>query len=326
VSRILVTGLSGQDGSYLGEQLLAEGHEVHALVRASAPHPHETLTPLAVETHVGDLGDPVGLRRLVEDLAPDVIYNLGGISSVAQSWDEPVLTGRVSGLALAALLEGVVAVRDRSGHDVRVVQASSSEIFGEPATVPQNEETPIAPLSPYGVAKAYAHEIARAFRSRGVHVSNAILYNHESPRRPVHFVTRKITHGAAMIARGRQERLKLGNIAARRDWGWAPDYVDAMIRMANAPSPGDYVVATGETHTVSDFISAAFRRAGIDEWHSVVSVDESLLRVADVSAMVGDAAKASAELGWAPTIGFEEIVSRMVDHDLALLDGEHGGD
>lgn len=320
MSRILVTGLSGQDGSYLGERLIAQGHEIHALVRSTTSDPEETPVPSTVEAHVGDLGDPDGLRDLVARLRPDVVYNLGGISSVAQSWHEPSLTGQVSGVALAGLLEGVVAARDRARHEVRVVQASSSEIFGEPNTMPQTETTPIAPLSPYGVAKAYAHGIARAFRSRGVHVSNAVLYNHESPRRPTRFVTRKITHAAAAIARGRLDRLEMGNIDARRDWGWAPDYVDAMIRMAEAAEPDDYVIATGETHTVSEFIETAFRHAGILEWSAYVTVDEGLLRPTDVSVMVGDASKAAEKLGWAPTVRFDEIVARMVDHDLSELD------
>lgn len=309
-----VTGISGQDGSYLAERLLAEGYDVHALAFSSEPPPH---VPTGVVLHRGDLTEVDRVRSLVVELAPDEVYNLAAVSSVARSWQEPDLTGRVNGLAAVGLLESALQAQEASGRQVRVVQASSAEIFGEPTVSPQDESTPLRPVNPYGAAKAYAHLMTGVYRHRGLHAVSAILYNHESPRRPTQFVTRKITSGVAAIARGDATELRLGNLDARRDWGWAPDYVDAMVRAVRADEPDDYVVATGEGRTVREFVGAAFRRAGITDWDRHVHVDQDFVRPADPSDLTGDATKARTRLGWTPSIGFEEIVGRMVDADLA---------
>ena len=308
-ARAFITGIGGQDGTYLAERLVDEGMEVHALVFSSDGHPQHC--PDEVVLHAGDLGDVEATRRLVREIAPREVYNLAAISSVAQSWDEPDRTAHVNGLAAVALMESA-----RQVDGVRLVQASSAEIFGEAATSPQDEATPIAPVNPYGAAKAFAHLSARVFRHRGLHVSSAILYNHESPRRHPRFVTRKITSTVAAIARGEADELVLGNIDVRRDWGWAPDYVDAMVRAARADEPDDYVVATGRSHSVRDFVAAAFAAAGIDEWEHLVRQDAAFFRPADPTDLVGDASRAHEVLGWAPTVDFAEIVRRMVAVDL----------
>ena len=311
-ARAFVTGIGGQDGSYLAERLVADGLEVHALVLdADGPPPH---CPEQVVLHTGDVGDVVATRRIVLELAPSEIYNLAAISSVAQSWDEPDLTAHVNGSAAVGLMESARLV----GTGVRFVQASSAEIFGEPPHAPQTEATPIRPVNPYGAAKAFAHLSAAVFRQRDLHVSSAILYNHESPRRRKHFVTRKITSTVAAIARGDADHLTLGNIDARRDWGWAPDVVDAMVRAARADTPDDYVIATGRAHSVRDFVAAAFAAAGIAEadWEPLVRQDAAFMRPADPSELVGDASLAREALGWQPTVAFEDIVARMVAADL----------
>jgi GDPmannose 4,6-dehydratase len=314
VTRALITGIGGQDGSYLAERLLADGVEVHALVLESDARPAHC--PAEVTLHVGDVADVEGTRRLVLDLAPDELYNLAAISSVAQSWDEPDLVSRVNGLAPVGLLESARQLVER-GRDVRVVQASSAEIFGEPDRSPQDEDTRVRPLNPYGAAKAYAHLAVGVARQRGLHASSMVLYNHESPRRPERFVTRKITSTVAAIAEGRADRLVLGNLDARRDWGWAPDYVDAMVRAARADTPGDYVIATGQSHTVGEFVAAAFAEAGIDDWRPLVHTDPAFVRPADATELVGDSSLAHALLGWSPTVEFTEVVARMVAADLA---------
>ena len=318
MSRAFVTGIGGQDGSYLADRLLADGLEVHALTfDPDGPPVH---CPAEVVLHRGDLTDLAAVRSLLLDVDPHEVYNLAAISSVAQSWQEPDLTARVNGLGAAGLLESALVVQERHGHRVGFVQASSAEIFGEPAVSPQDEATPIAPVSPYGAAKAFAHLAVGVYRRRDLHAVSAILYNHESPRRPERFVTRRITATVAAIARGRAERLFLGNLDARRDWGWAPDYVEAMVRAARAANADDYVVATGEGHSVRDFAAAAFARARIADWEPLLISDPARLRPADAADLTGDASKARRELGWAPTVTFEEVVGRMVDADLALLD------
>jgi GDPmannose 4,6-dehydratase len=315
VTLAFVTGLGGQDGNYLAERLLADGVEVHALVHDAEPAPDAP----GVVLHPGDLTRTDDVRALLLDLAPDEVYNLAALSSVAQSWAEPELTGRVNGLAAAALMESARQVQDKHGRAVRFVQASSAEIFGEPDTSPQDESTPIRPVNPYGVAKAYAHLMVDVHRRRGLHAVSAILYNHESPRRPPHFVSRKITSTVAAIAQGRADRLLLGNLDARRDWGWAPDYVAAMVRAARADQPRDYVVATGVGHTVRDFVAAAFAHVGIHDWEPYVATDPELFRPADPTDLTGDATLARTTLGWRPTVTFEELVGRMVDADLRAL-------
>jgi GDPmannose 4,6-dehydratase len=313
----LVTGLTGQDGTYLADSLVDAGWEVHGFLRA--PVEGESAARPEVIVHPGDLGDVTSVQEVILDVQPDVIFNLGGISSVAQSWSQPVLTSRVSGTSVAAIMEASWQLQDSSGKSVRVIQASSSEIFGLSDVLPQNELTPVRPVSPYGAAKAYAHHMVSMYRARGMFASSAILYNHESPLRPPSFVTRKITHEVARIAAGLSRSLTLGNLDAARDWGWAPDYVDAMVRMAAAEEPGDYVVATGTAHTVREFVAAAFSAAGVADWEKFVSIDPAFNRPTDTPVMVGDSSKLRRELGWAPTVDFEELVATMVEHDAALL-------
>lgn len=316
-ARVLVTGITGQDGGYLAELLLAEGCTVHGLVHRGDVHVPALLarTPDVV-LHEGDLTDEESLSKAVAAADPDEVYNLAGISSVALSWERPVLTADVTALGVARLLTAVREHQERTGRGVRFVQASSAEVFGDAAEAPQHEGTPMRPTNPYGVAKVFAHQLVGIYRSQGVHAVSAILYNHESPRRPVTFVTRKITRAAARIAQGLESELVLGNLDARRDWGWAPDYVDALVRAARAAVPEDFVVATGEAHSVREFALAAFARVGISD--PPLRVDPSLVRPADPALLVGDASKARSVLGWAPTVGFEELVGRMVDADLAL--------
>ncbi|MCM6761776.1 GDP-mannose 4,6-dehydratase [Rathayibacter sp. ZW T2_19] len=309
----LVTGASGQDGGYLVERLLEDGWDVTALVRGD-----DSGLPPAVRSLEGDLRDAAGLGRVVAEAAPDTIFHLAGLSSVALSWKEPVLTAEVTGTAVAALLEAALSLQESTGREVRFVQASSSEIFGAAAENPQTESTPIRPVSPYGAAKAFAHLLVGVYRGRGLHASSGILYNHESPRRPEAFVTRKITAGVAAIAAGTATELSLGNLDVRRDWGWAPDYVDALVRASRADEAGDYVVATGVAHSVRDFVGAAFAAAGIDDWERLVVLDPRFARPVDAPEMRGDASRARDVLGWRPTVAFEEIVARMVAHDLDL--------
>ncbi|MET3806923.1 GDPmannose 4,6-dehydratase [Nakamurella sp. UYEF19] len=320
MGKVFITGLSGQDGGYLAEQLLAAGDEVHGLVREQdrpAPSSDGTGPQLgAAHLHIADLTDTPALTALIKEIAPDEIYNLAGISSVAKSWAEPVATGEVSGLAVAAVLQAAWELSEARGSSVRVVQAASAEIFGNPVISPQDESAPIAPVSPYGAAKAYAHHMVGVYRGRGLHAVSAILYNHESPRRPTAFVTRKITRTAALIARGEADELALGNLDARRDWGWAPDYVDAMVRAARHDVASDYVIATGVSHSVSEFVAAAFTHAGITDWERYVRVDPAFVRPVDAVELTGDSSRARAELGWAPTLAFDEIVAAMVDTDL----------
>ena len=313
MSTAFVTGVSGQDGSYLAERLIADGDVVHGLVHR--PSDDDTHVE-GVTTHRGDLTDAEAMTRLLDEVDPDVVYNLGGISSVGLSWEQPGATARVSGLAPLDLMEACLRLQERRDHEVRFLQASSAEIFGEAVDSPQDEDTLLRPVNPYGAAKASAHMSAHVFRQRGLHAVSCVLYNHESPRRPPRFVTRKITQGAALIARGDLDHLELGNLEARRDWGWAPDYVDAMVRAARHDEAMDFVIATGEAHTVRDFVAAAFDRAGIADWESLVRVDQSLVRPTDPAEQRGDASRAREVLGWSPSVDFAELVGRMVDADL----------
>ena len=311
MSRILITGISGQDGSYLAERLIADGHEVHGTVLRSDE------AVVGATLHTVDLAKP-GIGDLLRELQPDEVYNLAAISSVFGSWQQPALTAAINGVAVAEMLAALRELTE-TGHPARFVQASSAEIFGIPADVPQNERTAIRPTSPYGAAKAYAHSLVNVYRTAGVWASACILYNHESPRRPEQFVTRKITASAARISMGLQDKLELGNLSARRDWGWAPDYADAMRRAALAETPDDYVIATGVAHSVEEFVAAAFARVGIEDWRSVVRVSEEFLRSGDAPQQLGDASHAHEVLGWAPTVGFDELVAAMVDADVAAL-------
>lgn len=314
MTRALITGVTGQDGSYLAELLLAQGYEVHGVTRDA-----DEIVTSGVVAHELDLGTDSAIAQLIADIEPHEIYNLAALSSVYQSWQNPALTARLNGAVVAEMLAAVKLIHDRGNTDIRFVQASSAEIFGAPTESPQNEQTAIRPTSPYGAAKAYAHGLVGAYRTAGVAASSVILYNHESPRRPEAFVTRKITAAAARISAGLQETLELGNMDAQRDWGWAPDYADALMRAAQHPEPDDFVIATGVSHSVRDFVIAAFDRAGVDNWQDRVSVSGTLLRSGDAALQLGDASKARKILGWSPTVEFEEIVATMVDHDLALL-------
>jgi GDPmannose 4,6-dehydratase len=317
----LVTGITGQTGGYLAERLLVDGWDVHGIVRDADDAEKEFVdrSPQAV-LHTGNLTDSVRMSQLVNELEPDAIFSLGGISSVAYSWAEPVETALVTGFGPVALLDAALQVRERLGRRVGFVQASSAEIFGDAATVPQNEDTPIAPVNPYGAAKAYVHALVGVYRGRGLEASSCILYNHESPRRPETFVTRKITAGAARIAHGLETELLLGNLSAVRDWGWAPDYADALYRAALG-QPDNYVIATGQPHTVEDFVATAFAASGIEDWRAHVRLDPRFARPSDAAALVGDSSKARAALEWQPTVDFDGIVGAMVRHDMALLAG-----
>ncbi len=311
MSRYLITGVTGQDGSYLAEALVARGDEVHGTVQRLDEH-----AVGGVAVHQVDLAEP-GVGELISQLRPDVVVNLAAISSVFGSWQQPELTARVNALTVAEMLAALREL-DAAGHETRLVQASSAEIFGVPAEVPQTESTAIRPTSPYGASKAYAHSLVGLYRSEGVWAASAILYNHESPRRPETFVTRKITAAAARISLGLQDHLELGNLAARRDWGWAPDYADALLRISDADNPDDFVIATGVAHSVEDFVGAAFARVGISDWRERVVVSDELLRAGDPPQQLGDASHARSVLGWRPTVGFSGIVNAMVDNDLEI--------
>ena len=320
MTRVLVTGATGQDGTLLVRRLVAEGAEVHGITLSSGRQGVWAEPELAeVRLHVGDLADQDRVREIVEVVSPDEIFNLAGQTSVAASWEDPVGTIQATGLGAVVIFAAALALQESRGTPVRVLQASSAEIFGSATDVPQNEATAVAPVSPYGAAKALAHQMARIYRSRGLFVGTCILYNHESPLRPDTFVTRKITAGAARIALRGGEPLRLGNLDAVRDWGWAEDYVDAMVRVCRHTDADDFVVATGTTHTVGDFVQAAFARAGIEDWQDRIVIDPAFVRPVDANVQVGDATKAARELGWRPTVAFDEVVGRMVDHDLELL-------
>jgi GDPmannose 4,6-dehydratase len=293
----LITGVTGQDGHYLSQLLSDKGYAVHGVCRA-------------------DLRSDESIARIVDETEPDVVFHLAAISSVAASWDDPTATTRVSALSTAALLDGCLRTQDRTGRKIAVVNASSCEIFAGAEDSPQTEATALQPISPYGAAKAFGHMMCQIYRAKGLEVSNAILYNHESPMRPERFVTRKITKAVAAIAMGRQDRLVLGDLTIKRDWGWAPDYVDAMYRMAVHGKGDDFVVATGEAHSIADFVAEAFVVAGVTDWQDRVRSDLALQRPADRAAMVGDAGKAAAILDWRPTKRFPDIVGAMVVSDL----------
>ena len=327
--RALITGISGQDGSYLAELLLAKGYQVHGIVRRASSFntgrldhiyqdPHEPAPRL--QLHYGDLTDAVALVNLVRQVAPEEIYHLGAQSHVKVSFEVPEYTGDATGVGTTRLLEAIRA----SGVDTRFYQASSSEMFGS-AAPPQDERTPFHPRSPYGCAKVYAYWTTVNYREAyGLYAVNGILFNHESPRRGETFVTRKISRAVARIRVGLQDRLYLGNLQARRDWGYAPEYVEAMWRMLQRDRPGDYVVATGESHTVQEFCEVAFAHAGLD-WRRHVLVDPGYYRPSEVDELCGDASKAMAELGWKPQTTFEELVRLMVDADIRLLEDELAG-
>jgi GDPmannose 4,6-dehydratase len=324
MKRALITGITGQDGSYLAELLLGKGYEVFGLVRRSSSFNTERIDHLYKDPHepgvrlrliYGDLNDASSLNQIVRNVRPDEIYNLGAQSHVRVSFDIPEYTADVSGLGCVRLLE---AIRE-SGLRPRFYQASSSELYGKVRQVPQTEETPFYPRSPYAAAKAYAFYITVNYREAyGIHASNGILFNHESPRRGETFVTRKVTRAVAHIKHQLQEKLFMGNLDAKRDWGFAGDYVEGMWLMLQQDEPDDYILATGETHSVRELLDVAFEHAGLD-WKRHVEMDPRYLRPAEVDLLLGDASKAQKKLGWKPKVGFVELIQKMVDADLELV-------
>ena len=320
----LITGITGQDGLYLAELLLAKGYDVHGLIRGQSNPKREQVHRLVpdVHLHTGDLTDQSSLMRALEAAQPDEVYNLGAVSYVAYSWDNAHITTDVTAKGVLNMLE---AVRHAAGDDpasIRFYQASSSEMFGRVQEVPQHERTLLWPRSPYGVAKAFGHHMTVNYReSYGMHASSGMLFNHESPRRGPEFVTRKVSQGVARIALGQADELVLGNLDAQRDWGYAGDYVEAMWLMLQQPEPDDYVVATGETHSIRELLDVAFGCVGIDDWTPYVRQDARLRRPAEVDQLVGDAGKAHEVLGWKPRVGFTDLVRMMVESDLAELAG-----
>jgi GDPmannose 4,6-dehydratase len=315
--RALVTGITGQDGSYLAELLLEKGYEVYGTVRrSSAPNLWRIQHILdRVVLKPADLLDQLSLLRVIDEVRPMEIYNLAAMSFVPASWDQPLLTGEFNAQGVTRLLDAVRQV-DTS---IRIYQASSSEMFGKVREVPQTETTPFYPRSPYGVSKVFAHYITVNYReSYNLFAVSGMLFNHESPRRGLEFVTRKVSDGVARIKLGLADRLSVGNLDAQRDWGFAGDYVRAMWMMLQRPSPEDYVIATGVSHSVRDLVQIAFSHVGLD-WEKFVRIDPALLRPAEVEHLLGDPSKARAELGWRPTVDFKQLVEMMVDADLQLL-------
>ncbi len=320
----LVTGVTGQDGGYLAEQLAAAGYAVHGVVHGDPADalelPHLAALGDRLTLHRADLRDLAAVAGVVDAVEPGVFVNLGGLSSVAASWEDPVGTFDTNARPVIGVLEHLRTRAERGAPATRFVQASSGEVFaGSGDAGPVTETSPVSPVNPYGAAKAVSHQVVGIYRSRGLHCSSLILFNHESPRRPHRFVTRRITAGVAAIATGRAQGLTLGNLAVHRDWGWAPDYARAMLLAAEADEPGDYVVATGAPHSLSDLVGTAFARVGIEDWERYVSSDTALLRPADTAVLVGDATRLRERLGWAPTVDFRGMVEAMVDADLAAL-------
>jgi len=313
----LITGITGQDGGYLAEHLVSLGYEVHGLIRGQNNPRAATVRRIVPELRLieGDLHDQSSLIAVLEATHPDEVYNLGAISFVALSFKQAINTGEITGLGVTRMLDAIRVVNPA----IRFYQASSSEMFGKVRETPQNELTPFHPRSPYGVAKVYGHHITVNYReSYGLFAISGILFNHESPRRGLEFVTRKITDGAARIKLGLESELRLGNLDAQRDWGFAGDYVRAMHLMLQQDEPDDFVVATGETHSVRELLEFAFTQVGL-RWQDHVVVDERFLRPADVAALVGDASKARRVLGWEPTVSFPELVAMMVESDLRAV-------
>jgi len=316
-NRALITGITGQDGSYLAEFLLDKGYEVAGVIRRASTEGHERISHIMdkVEMHQADLLDQSSLATAIAEFEPTEIYNLAAQSFVPTSWKQPVLTAEFTGVAVTRMLEAMRSVKS----EARFYQASSSEMYGRVLEVPQSETTPFYPRSPYGVAKVYGHYITVNYReSYDMFAVSGILFNHESPRRGLEFVTRKISHGVARIKLGLDTELRLGNRDAQRDWGFAGDYVQAMWMMLQQDEPDDYVIATGETHTVQEFVEIAFAHAGLN-WEDHVKVDPAFIRPAEVDLLIGDPSKAKATFGWEPSVSFKGLVEMMVDVDVAAL-------
>jgi GDPmannose 4,6-dehydratase len=320
MKRALVTGITGQDGRYLGEFLVEAGYQVFGLVRGQN-NPKIQLVQEenpALELIEGDLQDLSSLIAVVEQVQPDEVYNLGAISFVQLSFKQPELVANITGLGVLRMLEAIRVVGGSQNNPIRFYQASSSEMFGKVRETPQNEQTPFHPRSPYGVAKVFGHHTTVNYREAyGLHASSGILMNHESPRRGLEFVTRKITNGLARIKLGLQDSISLGNLDSARDWGFAGDYVEAMWLMLQQDEPDDYVIATGETHTNREFLDTAFRTAGYDSWEPFIKQDPRFMRPAEVDLLIGDASKARERLGWEPRVSFEGLVKMMYESDLA---------
>jgi GDPmannose 4,6-dehydratase len=317
VPRALITGVTGQDGSYLAELLLAKGYEVVGVVRRTSHHSYERIEHLLerIEVVAADLLDQHSLTVVLQDTRPDEVYNLAAQSYVPTSWTQPVLTGEFTALGVTRILEAIRLVHPTA----RFYQASSSEMFGRVTETPQRETTSFYPRSPYGVAKVYGHWITVNYReSYNLYAVSGILFNHESPRRGIEFVTRKVTDGVARIKLGLARQISLGNLDARRDWGFAGDYVDAMWRMLQQPSPQDYVIGTGRTHSVRELVEAAFSHVGL-EWQKYVVTDPRFMRPAEVDLLLADPTKAKQELGWTPKVDFKQLIAMMVDADLERL-------
>ncbi|VTT98416.1 gdp-mannose -dehydratase : GDP-mannose 4,6-dehydratase OS=Sphaerobacter thermophilus (strain DSM 20745 / S 6022) GN=gmd PE=3 SV=1: Epimerase [Gemmataceae bacterium] len=325
MKRALITGVTGQDGSYLSELLLSKGYEVHGVVRRASTENFERISHLSgkIQLHQADLLDQLSIIDVIKETRPDEVYNLAAMSFVPTSWKQPMLTGQFTALGVTQVLEAVKLL----GRDtIKFYQASSSEMFGKVQEVPQTETTPFYPRSPYGVAKVYGHWITVNYReSYNMYCCSGILFNHESPRRGREFVTRKVTDGVARIKLGLSKSLKLGNLDSKRDWGFAGDYVRAMWLMLQQDKPDDYVVSTGETHTVKRLVELAFGAVGLN-WEKYVEIDQSLVRPAEVDLLIGDPAKAKAKLGWKPDVSFEQLVEMMVKADLARLQGQNTPD
>jgi GDPmannose 4,6-dehydratase len=317
VPKALITGVTGQDGSYLAELLLAKGYEVVGVVRRTSHHSYERIEHLLerIEVVAADLLDQHSLTVVLQDTRPDEVYNLAAQSYVPTSWTQPVLTGEFTALGVTRILEAIRLVHPTA----RFYQASSSEMFGRVTETPQRETTSFYPRSPYGVAKVYGHWITVNYReSYNLYAVSGILFNHESPRRGIEFVTRKVTDGVARIKLGMTRQISLGNLDARRDWGFAGDYVDAMWRMLQQPSPRDYVIGTGRTHSVRELVEAAFSHVGLD-WQKHVVTDPKFMRPAEVDLLLADPTKAKQELGWTPQVNFQQLIAMMVDADLERL-------
>lgn len=326
MKKALITGITGQDGSYLAEILLNKGYEVHGMIRRSSTFPTARIDHIYRDPHYqngqnlrlyyGDLTDSENIRKLIYKIQPDEIYNLGAQSHVRVSFDIPEYTGNATGLGALRVLEAIKDFQENTGKKIKYYQASSSEMFGA-APPPQNEHTPFYPRSPYGCAKVFAYNITRNYREAyGIFAVNGILFNHESPRRGETFVTRKITRGVARIKAGLDKKIYLGNLDARRDWGYAPEYMEAAYLMMQQAEPNDYVIGTGQSKSVRDFVKTAFAYAGIDNWEHYVEIDPRYYRPTEVENLIADASKAREKLGWQPKVSFEELVKIMIDHDL----------
>ena len=319
MKRALVTGITGQDGRHISELLAAKGYQVFGMVRGQNNPKIQTVLDEnpALELVEGDLRDLSSLIAAVEQVQPDEVYNLGAMSFVALSFRQPELTADITGVGVLRMLEAIRIVGGTDNNPIRFYQASSSEMFGKVRQTPQTEQTAFHPRSPYGVAKVFGHYTTLNYReSYGIHASSGICFNHESPRRGGTFVTRKVTRGVAAIVAGTQEHLFLGNLDAKRDWGFAKEYVEAMWLMLQQPGPDDYVIATGETHTIGEFLDLAFRCAGYDDWAPYVEQDPRFMRPAEVDLLLGDPSKIQTQLGWQRKVSFEQLVERMYAHDL----------